>query len=420
MARRHRVRRWRPSAWRSRRRRARRRRATGSWSDVRVLHEWHGEPNGYLGWAVERAADIDRDGSTDVILERAGHRGRRQGVGVLGPDRPPAAPLRRRARRLLRRRDRRRGRHRPRRRARHRRRRAEQPHDVFGRGRAYLYSGRTGRLLHVWEAAGPDDTLGSAVAGAGDQDRDGYDDVLVGAIGDDLAGVDAGAAFVFSGRTHRVLRRIDGGDPGGGFGSATDCDGEPRGDRRPELIVGAWTRARRRAAAAASRPRARRRAVLARAAGRRRAVRQLLRGGRRAASTATGSRTSTRPTTPRAAATAAPASTPAATARSSTAWPGGPATARGPGREAGDVDRDGRVDLAVGSYTAGAAQAGRVDVRSGATGRILRTFTSTTAGEQLGFDAVGVGDTNRDGRIDLLLSAAEGDAVYLVAGERRR
>ena len=83
------------------------------------------------------------------------------------------------------------------------------------------------------------------------------------------------------------------------------------------------------------------------------------------------------------------------------------------------MDRDGRVDLAVGSYTAGPDSAGRVDVRSGRTGGVLRTITSTTAGENLGFDAVGVGDVDRDGRIDLLLSAAEGDAVYLVAGEGR-
>jgi hypothetical protein len=47
---------------------------------------------------------------------------------------------------------------------------------------------------------------------------------------------------------------------------------------------------------------------------------------------------------------------------------------------------------------------------------VLRTITSTTAGEQLGFDAVGVGDVSHDRKPDLLLSAAEGDAVYLVAG----
>ena len=63
---------------------------------------------------------------------------------------------------------------------------------------------------------------------------------------------------------------------------------------------------------------------------------------------------------------------------------------------------------------------GRVNVFSGATGRVLRTITSTTAGENLGFDAVGVGDVNRDGEPDLLLSAASGDSVYLVAGNRKR
>jgi hypothetical protein len=78
------------------------------------------------------------------------------------------------------------------------------------------------------------------------------------------------------------------------------------------------------------------------------------------------------------------------------------------------------MDLAVGAYRAGPADAGRVDLFSGATGRILRTFTSTTAGEQFGFDALGIGDVNRDGEPDLLLSAAEGDALYLVAGGDRR
>jgi len=99
-------------------------------------------------------------------------------------------------------------------------------------------------------------------------------------------------------------------------------------------------------------------------------------------------------------------------------WAGGPLDGTGPGREAGDVNHDGRIDLAVGSYTAsdGAPSAGRVDVRSGRTGNALRTITSTTEGENLGFDVVGVGDVNRDGRLDLLISAAEGDTVYLVAG----
>jgi hypothetical protein len=42
------------------------------------------------------------------------------------------------------------------------------------------------------------------------------------------------------------------------------------------------------------------------------------------------------------------------------------------------------------------------------------------AGEQLGFDAVGIGDVNRDHRPDLLASAAEGDTLYVIAGTGRR
>jgi hypothetical protein len=103
-------------------------------------------------------------------------------------------------------------------------------------------------------------------------------------------------------------------------------------------------------------------------------------------------------------------------------WFGGPGDGTGPGREAGDVNHDGRIDIAVGSYTSSDAApgGGRVDVHSGRTGRVLRTITSTTANENLGFDAVGVGDVNRDREPDLLLSAASGSSVYLIAGTDRR
>ena len=92
---------------------------------------------------------------------------------------------------------------------------------------------------------------------------------------------------------------------------------------------------------------------------------------------------------------------------------------RGPGREAGDVDHDGHQSTSPWARIARArpGPAGS-NVFSGATGSILRTFTSTTAGEQLGFDALGIGDVNRDGEPDLLLSAASGASVYLVAGNR--
>ena len=96
----------------------------------------------------------------------------------------------------------------------------------------------------------------------------------------------------------------------------------------------------------------------------------------------------------------------------------GPGDGLGPGRGAGDVNGDGRPDLVIGSYnsSAGAAQAGKVQLFSGADGSLLRTITSTTAGENLGFDAVGLGDVNGDEIPDALVSAATGDRVYIVAG----
>jgi hypothetical protein len=112
------------------------------------------------------------------------------------------------------------------------------------------------------------------------------------------------------------------------------------------------------------------------------------------------------------------------TARLLHSWTGAAGDGLGPGRGAGDVDRDHRPDLAIGSYlnSDGAPGAGKIELYSGATGAKLRTIASTTAGENLGFDnvGVGVGDVNRDHRADLLASAAEGDTVYMIAGTGRR
>ncbi len=387
---------------------------------VRVLHTWHGEPNGYFGWAVSELADIDGDRSGDVIIGEpataaggttwvySGRSGRliHRFDGVPGDFQGGAIADAGDTN-------------------------GDGVHDIIsgapgaaatgGPGRAYLYSGRTGRLLHMWEGAPPNDQLGSAVASAGDQNHDGYDDVLVGAQGADAAGLDAGVAYVFSGRTYKLLRRLDGSDPGDGFGSGVDWTETVDRDRRPDLIVGALDEAPGPAPGGGG--------VhvfsgltelfsLAPPAGAVTFGQFFVAGVGRV----DGDRTPD----VYAADYAAQGGNGYAAVYSGRdgslihAWPGGARDGTGPGREAGDVNDDGRIDLAVGSYTASdaATSAGRVDVRSGRTGRVLRTITSTTAGENLGFDAVGVGDVNRDRRLDLLLSAAEGDTVYLVAGER--
>lgn len=375
---------------------------------VRVLHEWHGQPGAYFGWAVSELTDVDHDRATDLIVSEpnkadggttyvySGRTGRLiytfQGVpnDFQGGAIADAGDTN-----------------------------GDGVHDIVsgapgagvagGPGRAYLYSGRTGRLLHVWEGGPPNDQLGYAVASAGDQNRDGRDDVLVGAIG---VNGGAGAAYVYSGRTYEVLRRIDGA-PGAAFGSAIDGTRSLDGDRRPDVIVGATGEpgvhvfgGRSELFSLAPPPNASAFgnffvAGVGRVDGDRTpdiyAADYNANGGDGWVGVYSGRDGSV-----------------------IHGWPGGPGDGTGPGREAGDVNGDHRVDLAVGSYTAsdGAPNAGRVDVRSGRSGEVLRTITSTTANEQLGFDAIGLGDVNRDRAIDLLLSAAGGSSVYLVAGKR--
>ena len=72
------------------------------------------------------------------------------------------------------------------------------------------------------------------------------------------------------------------------------------------------------------------------------------------------------------------------------------------------VDRDGRADLIVGAWQYGKAaiSGGRAYLYSGRDGHLLRTFTDRIPGDTLGFDAVGLGDVDADGTVDLLITAA--------------
>lgn len=106
-------------------------------------------------------------------------------------------------------------------------------------GSAYLFSGRDGSLLFQFDGAAPGDELGSAVAGAGDVNGDGFPDLLVGSPGAEPNGKwNAGSAFVFSGRDGALLWRFDGGLDDS-LGHSVAGAGDVDGDGFDDVLIGA-------------------------------------------------------------------------------------------------------------------------------------------------------------------------------------
>jgi len=321
----------------------------------RVIHRFEGETGDQNGFSITDAGDLDRDGRHDILS---------------------GAP--------------------------------RQTADT--EGHAYLYSGRTGAVLHTFAGRLSGDSFGAAVTSA-DVDRDGRADLVVGAPSHPGGGL----AYVFSGRTFELLYTIAPPDPDHAFGYGTGMTEDVDRDHRPDLIVGGGGTAYvfsgrdgRMLYALPPSPAPRQFGTFFLAG-----VGDLDRdhvpdvyGADYAANAGAGFAG-------------------VYSGRDGTllrSWDGAPGDGLGPGRGAGDVDRDHVNDISVGSYTNsdGGPGAGKIQIFSGRSGRRLRTITSTTEGENLGFDAVGIDDVDRDHRPDLLASAAEGDTLYVIAGTGRR
>ncbi|WP_434111253.1 FG-GAP-like repeat-containing protein [Methylocaldum sp. GT1TLB] len=111
-------------------------------------------------------------------------------------------------------------------------------------GQAYIFSGADGTLLHTLDNPTPQDDayFGNAVASAGDVNGDGKSDFLVGAPGQNVAGnSQQGQAFVFSGADGTLLHTFDHTTPqtNAEFGSAVAGTGDVNGDGAPDFLVGA-------------------------------------------------------------------------------------------------------------------------------------------------------------------------------------
>ncbi len=91
------------------------------------------------------------------------------------------------------------------------------------------------------EAAG---FFGHSISGAGDINGDGYDDVVVGAYGEGpgISPDNAGRAYVFDGWTGNLLHTLvsPNEEYDGGFGYSVSGAGDVNGDGYHDVVVGAW------------------------------------------------------------------------------------------------------------------------------------------------------------------------------------
>ncbi|HEV8323216.1 MAG TPA: VCBS repeat-containing protein [Myxococcota bacterium] len=117
-------------------------------------------------------------------------------------------------------------------------------------GRAYVFFGGAGATFDAaadWVVTGAaaNDFFGTAVAGAGDVNQDGFADIVVGApFSDPVAGADAGRTYVYLGGASpnsTADGTLAGAVAGEHFGSAVGGVGDLNTDGNPDVAVGAPT-----------------------------------------------------------------------------------------------------------------------------------------------------------------------------------
>ena len=231
-----------------------------------------------------------------------------------------------------------------------------------GAGRVHVFYGSAGGItgrpsVSLNSPAGGSASFGYAVAGAGDVNGDGFADIVVGANG---VGAGAGAAYLYLGGAAGLgaTPAVSFTSAGGAFGSSVGGVGDLNGDGYPDVAVGA-----ERFGSSAGRAYV----FLGRAGG------------------------------------------PAAAATFSIASPGAGSFFGTPVTAAGDVNNDGFGDLLVGAQNANGT-AGQAHVFHGSAAGVALSPSGTINGPDgvggaFGYGAAGAGDVNADGFGDIVVGA---------------
>lgn len=110
---------------------------------------------------------------------------------------------------------------------------------MFENGSVFVVSGRTHAVLFQYSGDDPNDMLGTAVAGTGDVDGDGYGDVLVGSRLETGNGVNSGTLRLFSGPDFKLTYLLLGDSAGDQIGTSIGFGGDVNADGFPDVIAGA-------------------------------------------------------------------------------------------------------------------------------------------------------------------------------------
>ena len=106
-----------------------------------------------------------------------------------------------------------------------------------GSGKVYLYSGKDGSRMFTLEGTAAGEGFGIGISDAGDVDKDGYDDLVVGGWQNALEAPSAGKLYIHSGKDGALLYVITGKVAGETLGYDTTGLGDVDGDGFVDFLI---------------------------------------------------------------------------------------------------------------------------------------------------------------------------------------